>query len=166
MKKYNIMSLIIFGLIFVFTFPISVYANSSWHWISETRPHDVLPLVIIFTLFIEILSIYFISKVKNIPKVVLFVMLANILSFLAPYLFLYITPSLYTFEQTIENMPFFIVGIVYLLVTLIVEIPTVYLALRKYSCNSKKLLFTVIVANFVTTILTAIIERVICKGTW
>lgn len=165
MKKYSIISSILLVLTFIFTSNITTYANSSWRWISETRPYDVLPFVIILTLFIEVLSIYFIPKVNNLPKTVLFIILANIFSFAAPYLFLYFTPNLiYTFEQTLEHLPIYTIGITYLFVTLVVEIPIVYFGLKKSSDNSKKLLITIASANIVTTILTAIIERIFCRG--
>lgn len=166
MKKYNMLSSVLLVFVFLSLFTVTVSANSSWYWISETRPHDLLPFVIILTLVIEVLLIYFIPKVNALPKTVFFVMLANVLSFASPYLFIYTIPSLYTFEQTLEHLPFYIVGVVYLIITLSVEIPIVYFALRKYSYNSKKLLVTVFSANFVTTVLTAIIERTLCKGSW
>ncbi len=166
MKKYRVLSSVLYAFIFVFLFATSVSANSSWRWISQTRPHDLLPLVVMLTLVIEVVSINFIPKVNALSKTIFFVMLANVLSFAAPYLLEYVTPSLYTFEQTLEHSPFYIVGVVYLIITLIVEIPTVYFGLKKTSCNSKKLLFTVISANVVTTVLTAIMERTLCKGAW
>lgn len=166
MKKYNFLSSVLMVFTFLLLFPLTVSANSSWQWISETRPYDVLPVVVILTLLIEILSICFIPNVKALPKVVFFVILANILSFAAPYLFLYLTSSLYTFEQALERMPYYTVGIVYLIVTLIVEIPTVFLGLKKSANNSKKLLLTAIGANVVTTVLTAVVERIFCRGSW
>ena len=166
MKKYNILSSLLLAAVFAFLFPMTVSANSSWQWISETRPYDILPVVVIITLLIEILTISFIPRVKALPKVVFFVVLANILSFAAPYVFLYFTSSLYTFEQALERMPYYTVGIVYLIVTLIVEIPTVFLGLKKSANNSKKLLLTAIGANVVTTVLTAVVERIFCRGSW
>lgn len=166
MKKYKVLSFLLLAFIFVFICPLNVFANSSWRWISETRPYDVLPFVVILTLVIECLSVCFIAKVKNIPKLIFVVLLANILSFAAPYLFLFIIPSLYTFEQTLEHTPFYIVGITYLFITLAVEIPTVYFTLKKSSPNPQKLLFTIIGVNVLTTILTAIIERIFCTGSW
>ena len=157
---------LLFCFIFLSVFPVTVFANSSWYWISETRPHDVLPFVIVLTLAIEILSIYFIPKTKNLPKVISLIFLANLFSFSAPYLFLYITPSLYSFEQTLKHTPFYTVGAVFLLVTLIVEVPTVYFALKKSSAKTKMLLFTVIGTNVITTLFTAVIERVVCRGSW
>ena len=166
MKKSNFLSLTLFTAVFSLAFSITASANSSWRWISESRPHDVLPFVILLTLVIEFLLIYFIAKAKNLLKITLFVFLANALSFAAPYLLLYIVPSLYTFQQTLEHTPFYIVGIVYWVTTIIIEVPTVYIALQKQTENLKKLFLTIITANTLTTILTAIIERTVCKGIW
>ncbi len=46
-------------------FPAAVFANSSWVWISEKRPYDLLPFVIAGTLIIEIAVIYRIPKMKK-----------------------------------------------------------------------------------------------------
>lgn len=166
MKKYNLLSSAVLGIVFALLFSVTARANSSWRWISETRPHDVLPIVIAITLSFEVLAICFISKAKSLPKIILFVTIANIFSFLAPYLFLYITPSLYTFEQTLEHTPFYIVGVVYLLITLIIEVPFVYLTLRSSANGAKKLFFTVVGVNILTTVITAVTERLVCKGVW
>lgn len=166
MRRYNILASAVLAFVFVFLFSVTACANSSWRWLSETRPHDVLPFVIVITLLIEVLAIYFIPKVKSLSKIILFVALANVLSFLAPYVLLYIIPSLYTFEETLEHTPFYIVGFVYLFITLIIEVPMVFFALKKSSSSPKKLFITVACANAVTTVITAVTERIICKGVW
>ena len=167
MKKYKHLSALLLILIFMPVLMLNVYANSSWVWISETRPYDILPFVIVITLVIEISFIYFIGKVKIVAKTIIFTLLANILSFIAPYLFLFIFPSqLYSFEETLEHSPFYIVGLVYLIMTLAVELPTVYFALKKSTPDMKKLLYSIIGSNILTTVITAIIERIICAGSW
>lgn len=166
MKKYRKLTVAILSLMFAFSCSVTVFANSSWRWISETRPYDLLPIVIIMTLVVEVISIHFISRLKNIAKTIFFVVLANILSFLVPYVFLYIVPSLYSFEQMLEHQPIYNVGFLYLIITLAVEIPTVYFSLRKSAPNPKKTMLTILLSNVVTTILTAVIENTVCKGTW
>ena len=167
MKKYKNLSSFLLVLIFLPVFILNVYANSSWVWISKTRPHDVLPFVIIITLVIEFLFVYFVGKIKNPIKAIAFILLANILSFVAPYLFLLIFPAQpYSFEETLEHSPFYIVGLVYLIMTLVVELPIVYFALKKSTPNAKKLLYSIIGSNILTTVLTAIVERVFCSGSW
>ena len=63
----------------------SVYADSSWVWISETRPYNVLPYVVILTLTIEIVMINYMAKVDRLGKTSLVVTIANLCSFLLPY---------------------------------------------------------------------------------
>ena len=66
MKKYKHLSALLLILIFMPVLMLNVYANSSWVWISETRPYDILPFVIVITLVIEISFIYFIGIIiKN-----------------------------------------------------------------------------------------------------
>ena len=48
--------------------PMRVYANSSWYWISEIRPFDVLPWVAIGTILIEWLMILKLSKTKEMSQ--------------------------------------------------------------------------------------------------
>jgi len=162
-KKFIIIMLI---MNFVFLCPMTVLANSSWHWISETRPYDVLPFVIILTLAVEILLVRFCAKVEKMSRLICSILFANILSFVAPYLFLYFAPSLYTFEDNLEHTPFYTVGVVYLLITLVVEVPIVYYALKKISLNIEKLLYTIVGANILTTVITAAVERIFCRGQW
>lgn len=173
MKKYKILSAGLLILTFMLVCPMSVFANSSWYWISETRPHDLLPFVIIVTLIIEIAAICIINKTKEVVKVSFFVLLGNLLSFASPYLFVIIVPTIpggYDLYKTIENTPFYIVGFWYLFNTLIIETPIVYATVKRYvkdiSLKSAKLIFTILGANVVTTIFTAIVERTICYGSW
>jgi len=161
------------GLASVFLFAsciVPVYANSSWFWISKTRPYDVLPYVIAMTLFIETAAIVLVGKVHRIGKVFCFVFLANLLSFLAPYLFSWMIFSdehIYpTYAYYLERMPVFTVGIGYLLVTLAAELPLVYGKLKKDTENRKLLLWTIIIANVITTVLTCLIEHHFCYGHW
>ncbi len=166
MKKYRKLAVAILSLMFAFTCSITVFANSSWRWFSETRPYDLLPIVITFTLAVEIVSIHFISRLNNIGKTIFFVVLANILSFLVPYGFLYVVPSLYSFEQMLEHQPIYNVGFLYLVITLAVEVPTVYFSLRKSAPNRTKMLLTILISNVVTTVLAAVIEHTVCRGAW
>ena len=61
-KRYNSFSAFVVCIIFSLAFPMHAYADSSWHWISDTRPYDVLPYVIVMTLAIETFSIVLLGK--------------------------------------------------------------------------------------------------------
>lgn len=147
-------------------FPGMVWANSSWRWISELRPFDILPFVVAATLLIEILAINYIPGLRRLGKVALVVGLANLLSFLLPY-GLYLNNEMgYTLMQVLDHLPVYIVGLGYLLLTLAAEVPVVYFALRKNAPRRKVLLGTVVGANVLTTALVALVERLICYGVW
>ncbi len=162
----------------VFVFPVSASANSSWHWISSARPLDLLPVVIAATLIIEIVSVNYIAKVKDLKKVIPIVSLSNLISFLVPYIWLGINPdsvySYYTYEDgllyavnhTVNSSPAFTVSLFYLLITLLVETPIVFLLLRKKAPNKKVLIAAIIGANILTTALTFAVERIFCYGEW
>ena len=93
MKTYKDLYSFILTALIMISIPVTVYANSSWHWVSKTRPLDLLPIVIVITLLIEIISINFIPKIRNLKLVIPSVGLANIVSFLMPYFYEAVTPN-------------------------------------------------------------------------
>lgn len=166
------------AVMFVFAFPLTASANSSWHWLSSKRPLDLLPIVIIVTLVIEVVSINYIAKVNSLKRVIPVVLIANLISFLIPYIWLGISPdnvySIFTSETglfdaidyTVQHSPTFTVSLFYLLITLLAETPIVYLSFRKKAPNKKILFIVVISANIITTLITFAVERIFCNGQW
>lgn len=169
----------IFVVMLTFSFlPITAYANSSWHWISKTRPIDLLPIVIVITLLIEISAVNYIAKIRNLKLVIPVVGLANLVSFLIPYFYEAVSPdnaySLYwggkdyfsVIDYTVTHCPVYTISAVYLFVTLLAETPIVYLIFRNRVKSKRILLGTIIGANVLTTIITIIIEQTLCYGNW
>ncbi|WP_353093187.1 hypothetical protein [Tissierella praeacuta] len=168
MGSKNFRVIILFS-IFVILFPSVIYANSSWHWLT-TSPLTVLPFAIIFTLIIEIIMVIKLGKVRNYKKVIMIVSLANLISFLVPYIdrayrFRPMSRE-YALLDAFHAGPFYIVLVGYLLLTVLVELPVVYLLLRKDSDDEKDLNKSIIFSNIITTLLVAICERLICIGKW
>lgn len=85
-KKYRWFSSFIISLFLLHFFNLSVFANSSWIWISETRPLDIMPWVAVGTLILETVSLMVFAKIKNGYKTFAVVTIANAVSFAAPYL--------------------------------------------------------------------------------
>ena len=167
MKKYRFLSRLLLSSVLVFLFPTFVSANSSWCWISEQRPYDLLPLVMLLTLIIEVSAADQLTGVDQLPKTLSLVLIANILSFSAPYVLNYaLSCPIYTFSQMLDHVPIFIVGSWYLLLTLAIEIPVVYLGIRKDAADRKKLIGVLVLSNLVTTLLVAALERFLCQGSW
>lgn len=169
MKKYKLFSMSVISVLGISIFPVLASANSSWVWISETRPYDILPFVIIGTLLIETVAVNLVSKVGNWYKSFFAVLVGNIISFITPYIGY--SNSLYgqmgyTLSQIIDRGPYYTVGAAFLLLTLIVELPIVYFLLKKDADNKKKLALCIVLANIVTTVLVAIVERTLCYGRW
>ena len=147
--------------------PANAFADSSWVWISEKRPFDILPWVALGTILIEWLSIWLIPRTGHAFKVLGIVMVANAASFLLPYAFLKADLSWYgTFEHILDSGPHYIVSGVFLLLTLLVEMPIVYNVLKSKVQDKKKLQLAIIVSNIITTVGVAIIERIITEGHW
>ena len=148
-------------------FSLNAFADSSWVWISEKRPFDILPWVALGTILIEWLSIWLIPKTGHSLKVLGIVMIANAASFLLPYAFLKADLSWYgTFEHILDSGPHYIVSGVFLLMTIIIEMPIVYNALKKQVQDRRKLKVVIIVSNIITTAGVAIVERLITEGHW
>jgi len=141
-------------------------ANSSWRWLSEARSYDVLPAVAALTIAIETVALWFVLDRKHLMKIAAIVTLANLLSFGAPYFFDYTSlDRIYPMVETLEKFPSYTVRAMYLFVTLAVELPVVFLTLRK-NAERKWLLLTAIGANIITTAITAAAKRVFCYGEW
>ncbi|MBQ9860021.1 MAG: hypothetical protein IJO76_05035 [Clostridia bacterium] len=167
MKRYRYLTALLLSFVGVVTLTLSVSANSSWRWISETRPYDVLPFVVVLTLVVEIGGLCALNQIGQIHKCGFYVILGNLLSFAAPYILLRLFPAPpYEFAQTLEHTPFYTVGAAYLVLTVLIEVPVVYTALRKTVGSRKQLLVTLLCLNVITTVLTAVAERVFCQGTW
>lgn len=165
MKNKTVVSLLVMVMFSIlFAFPVS--ANSSWVWISETSPTDILPFAVAVTLIIECVAIRFIAEVKSMVRVLVAVILANLLSFAAPYFHTWLSGSGLTIAEIVEKVPFYTVGFIFLFMTLVCELPIVYNLLKKQTDNRKKLAITIVVVNIVTTVLTAVAERTLCYGKW
>jgi|LFRM01.2.fsa_nt_gb hypothetical protein len=164
-KPILIVSIMIMALMALFS--LNAFADSSWVWISEKRPFDILPWVALGTILIEWLSIWLIPKTGHALKVLGIVMIANAASFLLPYAFLKADLSWYgTFEHILDSGPHYIVSGVFLLLTISIEMPIVYNALKKQVQDRKKLKVVIIISNIITTAGVAIVERLITEGHW
>ncbi len=167
MKKNNFMSFIL-AFIMCFGFSVTAFANSSWAWITESRPYDVLPFVIVFTLVTETCIIAYFSKIESKSRVFVPVLIGNLLSYAMPYIVysnsLY--GEVYGLKHALDHSPYYTVGIHFLVMTLVVELPVVYLSLRKKAADKKVLTITTVAINVITTLVVALIERLICRGQW
>lgn len=144
-------------------------ANSSWVWLTESRPNDLLPFAIAGTLIAEILAVRFAAGIKKTFKVAAVTVIANLVSFAAPYLCIYINASDepdHSMRDFMNKMPFYTVGAAFLFMTLVCEIPIVYNALKKHTDSKIRLAIVIAAANIVTTAAVAVIERKLCYGQW
>ena len=168
MKKNNTFISLTLALIMSFGFSVSVFANSSWVWITKSRPYDVLPFVIVFTLVAETYFIACFSRIESKSRVFVSVLIGNLLSYAMPYIVesqsMY--GEYYGLKHSIDHGPFYTVGTAFLVMTLVAELPVVYLSLKKKAENKKALAITIVVINVLTTVAVALIERIICRGRW
>lgn len=168
MKKNKFMTITL-ALVMCFGFSFTAFANSSWVWISESRPYDVLPFVIVLTLVAETYVTAYFGKIESKSKVFVPVLIGNILSFLTPYLFYsQTTPyaGAFSLGYILERGPFYTVGIHFLVMTVAIELPVAFLSLRKKAGDRKALAISIVAVNALTTLLTALAERLLCQGHW
>lgn len=166
MKRFIQRAALVAAMFSCAMFPAAVFANSSWVWISEKRPYDLLPFVIVGTLIVEILAVRYIPNIKKLPKVCGLVILGNLLSFAVPYLLRVPSGVGYSFVENLDSFPSYTVNILFLIMTLAVEVPFLYKFLRKETEHQKRLLITLIAVNVLTTIGVAVTERIFCYGNW
>ncbi|MBQ8804417.1 MAG: hypothetical protein IJZ53_12340 [Tyzzerella sp.] len=168
MKNRKTTLIIVFLLLL--SIPQVVSANSSWCWISETRPYDVLPVVAVATILIEVVMINRCAGLKSYYRTMACVTVANLLSFVCPYIVNYCRliegKGYQPISDMFEHWPVYTVGICFLIVTVAVELPIVYLGLRKRVEDTKKLKRIIVIANVLTTIMVAVVERMFCQGHW
>lgn len=168
MNRYKLITNTTITALLVFAFSLTAFANSSWVWISETRPYDVLPFVAIATLIIETAALNLILKIGNWHRVFTGVLIGNLISFAVPYIDYSNTPPYYDMPLSyiLESGPFYTVGAAFLFLTVAVELPFIYFWLKKDVKNKKLLVLTTVMANIVTTVMVAVAERVLCEGHW
>lgn len=152
-------------------FHSAALANSSWVWISETRPVDVLPWVALATVLIEAVWIGRCLDRTLRPRAFLAVCAANLLSFLLPYLIGSVESFSmgYSFLEGLrkhaDHWPSWIVGGGYLALTVLTE-SFVYFLFEKKTERPKQLLKAFLFSNIATTALTFAAERLLCRGHW
>lgn len=133
-------------------------------------------LVIILTLFIEILVTLVLGKINSSVslkiKIAILITVANIASFIFPYIFRAIEflgvsgGWSNAWYDAFNAGPFYIVLTGYLFLTLVIEIPIIYLYVKKHTKNKVVLLAAIISANVFTTLIVAVIERMMFYGHW
>jgi hypothetical protein len=161
--------------LFIVTYQTTVLANSSWQWLTSS-PKVFLPYAILFTLAIEIVGIYVFAKLKGWSikiKTAVVVVIANLASFLFPYILRAIDLQSFfsggwiaSWNLAFETGPYYIVLAEYFLLTLVIEGPLVYLYLKKHVQNKRTLIKIIIILNIFTTLIVAVLERILFYGRW
>ena len=166
MKRRAVIRIIVVSSLMLLVLSQFVFADSSWCWLTDTRPFDILPPVALATIVIEVLAIWLIPNTGKLMKTAVAVILANAASFLLPYALLLNDPVYPKFDDMLNAGPNYIVGAGFVILTLVLEIPIVYNLLKKHVDNKKKLLWSIIGSNIVTTAMVAVIERMVTDGYW
>lgn len=166
MKRRAVIRIIVLSSLMLLVLSQFVFADSSWCWLTDTRPFDILPPVALATIVIEVLAIWLIPHTGQFMKTAVAVILANAASFMLPYSVLVFNQVYPKFEDALNAGPNYIVGFGFVMLTLLIEIPIVYNLLKKHADSKKKLLWSIIGSNIVTTAMVAVIERMVTDGYW
>lgn len=166
MKRRAVIRIIVLSSLMLLVLSQFVFADSSWCWLTDTRPFDILPPVALATIVIEVLAIWLIPHTGQFMKTAVAVILANAASFLLPYSVLVFNQVYLKFEDALNAGPNYIVGFGFVMLTLLIEIPIVYNLLKKHVDSEKKLMWSIIGSNIVTTAMVAVIERMVTDGHW
>lgn len=167
-SKSNIHTTIMLLMVLCLSFGKTVYANSSWIWLTDTQPYELLPVAIILTLFIETILLTMVLKV-NIKRIFRWVCIGNLSSFVFPYIMMYgvqHTQMGYNWIETFSSGPYYIIGMGYLLLTLVIEIPVIWSGVGKEIVNKRRGIGIIVIANTITTAIVFLMERIICQGKW
>lgn len=167
MNRYKLITNTVTTSMLIFIFSLTAFANSSWVWISETRPYDVLPFVAIATLIIETAALNGFLKIGNWHRVFTGVLIGNLISFAVPYIgYSNTTPyaDYLSLPEILNRGPFYTVGTAFLIMTLAVELPFMYFWLKKDVKNKRLLVLVTVLANVVTTAMVALVEKLFCEG--
>lgn len=147
----------------------TLYANSSWVWLTDQRPYELLPAAAALTIIIEVTIIKIFLKIKNTKRLIGLVVIGNLASFILPYVMEYLDMRElgYTnWAEIFDKGPFYMVGALYLLLTLIVEIPIVSVGMKKEIPGKRRAILVIGMANVITTAMVGIVERLLCYGRW
>ncbi len=166
MKRRAVIEIIVLSGFMLLILPQSVFADSSWIWLTDYRPFDLLPPVAMATIVIEVLAIWLIPHTGKLIKTAVAVILANVASFLLPYALLLEDPVYPRFDDVLDAGPNYIVGFGFVMLTLLIEIPVVYNLLKRHVDSKKRLLWAMVGSNTATTAMVAVIERMVTNGYW
>ena len=147
----------------------TVWANSSWVWLTDRQPYQMLPAAAALTVLIETVMIRTCLGIQRTGKVLGVVLAGNLISFCLPYLFIWLEGremGFRGFGEIIEKGPNYMVGTIYLILTVAAEVPIVSWGLRKEIRDRKKGCLVTAAANVLTTVMVAVIERILCYGQW
>lgn len=165
MKSRKFLATILIIACLLLALPASAYAHAYWIWESELRPYEVLPIAAVIGITIEACALIFIARVGRPWKAVIILIMTNTLSLLIPFVLYSMRDSGlgFTIAQRVERVPY-LVDILYFLVLIIFEMPTVFFTLKKDSQGKRKLAWTIVIANAATSSFYAIVERTLCWG--
>lgn len=147
-------------IILTFCFTPTVFANSIWTKRMDNYSYmEHFPYIIIGTLIIEILALLAVTGMKKPLKVIGAVVLANAASFLIPEMIINVIMfNGNHFEFFMLFNTYWVLNVIFIIITIVIELPIIWVILRKDEKNVKALLLTTVAVNIFTTVVTAFID--------
>lgn len=144
------------------TFPLFAKARTSWVWTTDGRPFSFLLTFALGALALETLLLPTIAPGQKKTKVLEVLCLGNLVTFLLPYLLRYLGEV----YEIISPSDHYVVGVLFLVVLLVLEVPVEYNLLHRDDSPNPRLLAGLLVANAVSTAGIALLERLAFHGYW
>lgn len=144
-------------------FPLFAKAeNYSWIWTTDRQPFSFLLAFALGALALETLLLLTIAPGQKKTKVFGVLCLGNLVTFLLPYLLRYLG-EVYVITSPSDH---YVVGVLFLVVLLVLEVPVEYNLLHRDDSPNPRLLAGLLVANAVSTAGIALLERLAFHGYW
>lgn len=144
------------------TFPLFAKARTAWVWTTDGRPFSFLLAFALGALALETLLLPAIAPGQKKTKVLEVLCLGNLVTFLLPYLLRYLGEV----YEIISPSDHYVVGVLFLVVLLVLEVPVEYNLLHRDDSPNPRLLAGLLVANAVSTAGIALLERLAFHGYW
>lgn len=163
MKSGRSISTLLTAIFVAMVLQICAFAHSSFIWDTAARPYYVLPFTFLLSVAVEYSALTFIAHVRRPWKTFAVVLAGNVLAFgAAAAFYLYSNRN----EPAGWAWPPYMIGVIFLVSSLLIEVLIEEMVLRKDAESGSKLLWTLLIANAATGGIAAAAERLICTGHW
>ena len=153
-----------------FMFALETGASAAAKQWTTVSPLPLLPFVFLFAAAAECFAVWFFGRTHKLAKTAVVVGILNLVPFLAPHIIAMFGDAgngiVYSLFHVFEKRESYLISMESALFMTVIECPAVYLLLKKYVEDKLRLIIVIAAANIASSAVAAVVERLICKGTW